>query len=545
MLAHNRMWRDLPAWTGVVALGLLAVAWLLPVNVKSLNPALLREAGRGTRTAAEFAEELLVLDKPGPAALVVEAAQKAGDTGWSKAKAAVRLYQARQPLMTRWGGADVALEPLLKSPAAPELAPAEKSTPVLELLARGGMRESLRLALTDTRLPGVQSLLATGKLTSWQRFVPANRAGGQPLDAVVLLTATLWQGGHLAAPLQREVRTLAEAALATGTPGALEDFYLDVLSLGRRLDWVQLAELLRTATSTDTLAQFAHLARVAPEQTSVIYTAALLVGSTDGVARYLITYGKSGAESLRQALGQGEGAVRQLVRLQAPVAENGAPDIPMTAGFALRYPAAALLVKYGAFLSGAFILLKLLSARLAGPMAPAALRLNSGVLAGLMTLLFLVLSEPFLLKAAAASDYQLKLVLPVLAVGGDLHESPSNPVPTMDTTTLLSIATFAALQIGMYIICLMKIAAIQRQPLPAATRLRLMENEENLFDGGLYIGIAGTASALVLQVLGLIEANLLAAYSSNLFGIVCVALVKIRHVRPCKHRLILEAQAAV
>jgi hypothetical protein len=70
-----------------------------------------------------------------------------------------------------------------------------------------------------------------------------------------------------------------------------------------------------------------------------------------------------------------------------------------------------------------------------------------------------------------------------------------------------------------------------------------MENEENLFDGGLYIGIGGTAAALVFQVLGLIQSNLLAAYSSNLFGIVCVALIKIRNVRPYKRLLILESQA--
>ena len=36
-----------------------------------------------------------------------------------------------------------------------------------------------------------------------------------------------------------------------------------------------------------------------------------------------------------------------------------------------------------------------------------------------------------------------------------------------------------------------------------------------------------------------------AAYSSNLFGITCVALVKIRHVRPFKRQLILEGQAAI
>jgi hypothetical protein len=96
------------------------------------------------------------------------------------------------------------------------------------------------------------------------------------------------------------------------------------------------------------------------------------------------------------------------------------------------------------------------------------------------------------------------------------------------------------MQIGMYVVCLLKISEVDRQPLGAPGKLRLVENEENLFDGGLYLGIAGTATALVLQVLHFIDANLLAAYSSNLFGIICVALVKIRHVRPYKRKLILE-----
>ena len=112
----------------------------------------------------------------------------------------------------------------------------------------------------------------------------------------------------------------------------------------------------------------------------------------------------------------------------------------------------------------------------------------------------------------------------------------------MDSSTLLSIGLFAALQVAMYFACLMKIRDVARQPVSALVKLRLMENEENLFDGGLYVGIGGTAAALVLQVLGVIEPNLLAAYSSNLFGITCVALVKIRHVRPYKRQLILEGQ---
>jgi hypothetical protein len=71
-----------------------------------------------------------------------------------------------------------------------------------------------------------------------------------------------------------------------------------------------------------------------------------------------------------------------------------------------------------------------------------------------------------------------------------------------------------------------------------------MENEENLFDLGLYVGIAGTAAAMVLITLGIAKANLIAAFSSNLFGITCVALVKIVHVRPFKKQLIIDGQVA-
>jgi hypothetical protein len=115
----------------------------------------------------------------------------------------------------------------------------------------------------------------------------------------------------------------------------------------------------------------------------------------------------------------------------------------------------------------------------------------------------------------------------------------------MDLHSLLAIALFGALQVAMYLVCLGKIRSIDALSLPPLVKLRLMENEENLFDGGLYLGIGGTATALVLQVLGLVEPNLLAAYSSNLLGITCVALVKIRHVRPYKTNLILAAQDAI
>ncbi len=529
-------------WLGLGVL-LLLVAWLLPVNVKSLNPALLREAGRDTTTLARFGRDLLDLDRPGPAALVLEAARLIGDPAARDFGAVYEAYALKHRDLMPWGGWDVALEPLLASRNA---ASSADSQPVLNFMVTEQARENLRRYLKVSRLPGVQTLLKTATLGSTKRFVPANRPGGQPLDAVILLSAYLWQSEHLSAGLQRDVRILAEAAVSSGHMGELEDFYLDILTLGKRLNWVQLSELLRTAGNLGTVGQFAHLTRVAPEHLPVIYSAALITRSADGVANYLIAYGQVGAGHLQLALSHGEGAVKQLVQRQVPVTAGAGPEFELGAAFVLRHPELALLIKYVAFLAGIFLLLRAVDLRLFSTVEQALRgafpRMGSGLIAAILTFIFFVFSEPFLLNAAPASDYKIKLTIPVIGTLTTPDATSSTPPTTMDTSTILSIIVFAAIQIGMYIICLLKISEISRQTLPAATRLRLLENEENLFDGGLYIGIAGTATALVLQVLHLIDANLLAAYSSNLFGIVCVALVKIRHVRPCKRQLILEMQ---
>lgn len=536
-----------PAWLAwlVLGVGLLAVAWLLPVNVKSLNPALLREAGRDTPSVAAFSRELLELDKPGPAALVLDAAKSVNDPGAGALGVIFDNFAQRHREMIPWGGWDVALEPLL---AGRNAASSAESTPVLRFMVTQQARENLRQYLTVSRLPGVQTLLKTGALTTTKRFVPAARPGGQPLDAVILLTTYLWQTEHLAPSLQREVRELAETAVMTGQMGTLEDFYLDILTLGKRLNWIQLSDLLRTATSTGTVAQFAHLTRVAPEHLPVIYTAALMTKSADAVARYLIAYGRPGADNLKLALSFGRGAVEQLVQRQVPVTNRSGLEFELGASFALRHPELALFAKYAAFLCGAFLLFRSVDLRMFAGIESALRgafpRMGSGVLAAILTFIFFVFSEPFLLKAAASTDYQIRLIIPVLGQisAGVAPAAKTSTTTTMDISTVLSITTFALLQVAMYVTCLLKISEIDRQVVPSLLKLRLMENEENLFDGGLYVGIAGTATALVLQVLGVIDANLLAAYSSNLFGIVCVALVKIRHVRPYKRKLILESQ---
>ena len=532
----------------LVVAGFVAVfsVWSLPANLKSVSPALLRAAGAGTPTLGAFGRDLVDLEKIGPAALVLTAARVTDDPRAPALAAAIEAFASRQPSLVAWGGWDPFLDPLFNLRAD---SGRRASTPVLTFFNSEKSRAALRASLANTGSLGVQSLLLLRELTATGRFVPASRPGGQPLDALVLLTALLYQGERLAPPLQRELRTLVDTALENKDLGELEPFFLDLLSLSRRLDWTQLSELLRRTASTKTVGQFAQLARVTSDQLPLIYAAALFSDSADRVADYLIQYGRNGLEDVRLALGYGQGAVKQLLEQQLPVNRSAGRALDTISRLTLLHPQLALLLKYLGYVFGAFLVLRGLDRALLLPgelVRPAALlpHMRSGVLAVLFAGLLVVGTEPFLLNAAPPSEYTLHLRLPVLVATSEISPPATvQPTATMDTSTLLSIGLFASLQVAMYLICLMKIREVARQPVPPLVKLRLMENEENLFDGGLYVGIAGTATALVLQVMHVIQPNLLAAYASNLFGIICVALVKIRHVRACKRELILEAQA--
>ncbi len=322
----------------------------------------------------------------------------------------------------------------------------------------------------------------------------------------------------------------------------METFYIDLLSLGKRLNWVQLSELLRTTDSTKTLGEFAHVARLAKDDLPLVYGAALLSNSADKVASYLITYGKPGLEDLKLALRSGQGSVRVLLDQQAPVNKQASLSLGAVAEFSLLNPRLALMLKYLGFFLGAFALFRGLALYFVDAASgEISLRMQSSVLALLCSALLILATEPYLLKTLPPSEFRVKIVMPVLASAASDSPPSTNTTPTtMDNKTILSIAFFAALQVGMYLFCLRKIRSISRQNITPAMKLRLMENEENLFDAGLYIGIGGTAMSLVAQVLGLIQANLLAAYASNLFGIACVALIKIIHVRTYKRQLIIE-----
>src|SRR5438552_18240333 len=113
----------------------------------------------------------------------------------------------------------------------------------------------------------------------------------------------------------------------------------------------------------------------------------------------------------------------------------------------------------------------------------------------------------------------------------------------MNQLSLISLIIFFLIQAAIYIWCLTKLAEIRRQPIAARMKLRLIEDEDLLFDAGLYIGFVGSVLSLILMSIGIGKISMM-AYASTAFGIIFVCVLKIFHVRPLRRQLILESEIA-
>jgi hypothetical protein len=151
----------------------------------------------------------------------------------------------------------------------------------------------------------------------------------------------------------------------------------------------------------------------------------------------------------------------------------------------------------------------------------------------------LLLSEPFLAQVSQKAEYPLRLRLPTLGSMAAIA-APGAKSKLMNEASLLTLLLFFVLQALIYTACLSKLADIRRQKVPAALRLKLLENEDHLFDAGLYLGFCGTIVSLILGMMGIGQFSLMAGYSSTAFGIIFVSVFKIFHLRPYRRQLLLE-----
>lgn len=397
-----------------------------------------------------------------------------------------------------------------------------------------------------------RKVLANRSITNTMLFAPVTSAAGFPFEAAILTTAYLVDQRALAPTLHREVISLTSSTRIE----EIEEFYLNILALAKRFSSAQIASLTAKLPTVAALDAVTRSFQNHPDGQGIIYSAVLANADGESVGAYLRMHPQTGVADLSLGLASGVAPLNQLVASGNPVFRSAVYDEfasdPRLQGLmerllavAIRSPAGALLLKIALLGLGAACLAYAgRFAKITGEnryVVIPRLSLIRRISAALVVfMLLMILGEPYLARGGAEEPERPRVTFSLAALAPPV----SAPQPTsvmIDPQTLLAIVTFLTLQSVIYVICLVKIAEIRKQPVPSAIKLKLLENEENLFDGGLYCGLFGTAASLILLTVGAIKPSLISAYSSTLFGILSVALVKIIHVRPYKRRLILEA----
>ena len=107
----------------------------------------------------------------------------------------------------------------------------------------------------------------------------------------------------------------------------------------------------------------------------------------------------------------------------------------------------------------------------------------------------IAVSEPILFTPALSSEYRVAINLPLASVDSTEPEQNSNTMlanaDSNLTLSIIFIVIFAAIQGYVYYTCITKINEVKNGAGAPKLKLRLLENEDNLFDMGLYLGIAG------------------------------------------------------
>ena len=536
---------------------LLAVCGLgVPAHLRAVDISVLQEAGAQTPGLIEQGLTLVRQNKLGAAQLLLRAAADEGVPDGQGLGAAITNSGAQHPAWLVWGGGDARLARLFASdPALPKSGP----EPFTDFLVREQNRTVVLELLQGSSLPTVQELLRCRALTNTVIFPPSQSASGQALDTAVAVCGLLLEGGHLSDGLSDGLFRLAEQSNRGGNPQRLEQALLDLMSLGRRLNWGQLTEFVGQIPDPETLRLLANLVRRSGGPLPVLFAAVQLSGEPAQVTAYLMSFSQTGPEDLGASLRFGAGGVKELLqrkqrlhyaRFRQWVADHSALGGVLSAAsvFCWRMPWLGLTVKWLLYLAGGFLIAAALhfarpaTSGLERPLQVRGFHVAREMLFALgFLLVVLLLGEPFLAQEAQRVEFPFRLRLPT--VGSAVPAGiPGANRTIMNQLSLLTLSLFFVLQALLYTACLLKLAEIRRQPLPSRIKLKLLENEDHLFDAGLYVGFAGTIISLILVSLGVIQPSLMAAYSATSFGIIFVSVFKIFHLRPLRRKLLLEAE---
>jgi len=519
---------------------MLLCGWLVPMHLRVVDASILRRAGEN---GPSLADRGMALERA------------------HNADAARLILQAAQDQKIRWTGelasslATLSENELL-FPGGPTVTYSTLTTTAVIKLEN---RERVLAYLEATGSPAVHELLRTRDLTNTALFPPSSSASGQAFDAAVSVCGLLMAGNDLSPGLAQTVVERAATARTRVSAQPLEEILMDLLSLGQRLDWGELKSFVSGVDDPKTLALLASQARNVQAQLPTLFAVLALSGRPAEVAAYLNDFSQTGLNDLGASLHFGEGGVNELLRRHQRLYSSSSRQRWTVSGplamffraasdYTLREPWFALSIKWFFYISSGFLL------AMAGhfvwpglteieePLRVRGFHVARELLFALgFLLVVLLLSEPFLAQDSQKAEFAFRVQLPSAVVAA-ANVMPHVKSTLMNPKSLFTLLLFFVLQALIYCACLVKLAEIRRQKVPARVQLKLLENEDHLFDAGLYLGFAGTIVSFILVALKIIEGSLMAAYSSTAFGVIFVSVFKIFNLRPVRRQLLMQAE---
>jgi len=545
------LWFSLCALLGLL---LLLCGWLIPAHLRAVEEPVLRQAGLNSSSLTGRGVTLAHTGQYGSGEMLLRAAQRAKFSDTNELVAALDTEAKKSPVVKLWGATPGTLRNYFPKNPKPT------DTNFTDFVVREENRTKALGTLSKSKQPEVLALIQSRTLTNLTTFAPSGSPGGEAFDTAVAITGILAEQNKITPGLSKDIESAATQANQTGKTEALEQSLLDILSLGQRFNWGQLVTFVERMDGAETLHQQAELARNADEQLPDLFAAVELSGDPKAVAQYLKDFPKTGYADMTAAFPYNANAVRALVRsghrlFASPLRQTAARTEPLAslvaigADYSWRTPEFTLILKWFLIFAGGFFLALALhvgrrpASDLEAPLQVRGFHVARELLFALGFLLVVVLlSEPFLAQQGPAAAMPFRLRIPT---AGSVIQPGNTDLKTsfMDKSRLIPMAVFFVLQGLLYISSIVKLAEIRRQRVGPRVKLRLLENEEHLFDAGLYLGFLGTVCAFILSSISQKHSfDLMVAYSSTAFGILFVSIFKIFHLRPTRRKLLLEAE---
>jgi hypothetical protein len=523
---------------------LLVCGWLVPMHLRAVDASVLQRAGESGPSLVDRGMALEHANNADAARMILQAAENEKIRWTGELASSLATHPESEPLF----------------PGGPTVT---HSTPVTATVIRLENRSRILAYLQSTGSPAVQELLRTRDLTNTALFPPSSSSSGQAFDAAVSVCGLLMAGNNLSPGLAQVIVERSATARTRASAQPLEEILMDLLSLAQRLDWGELKCFVSSVDDPKTLALLTTQARSADAQLPTLFAVVALTQKPDEVSAYLNDFSQTGLKDLGASLHYGQAGVDELLRRHQRLYTPPARPLWAASGpvamfdraasdYALRMPWFALMVKWFFYISGGFLLAAAghfawpRLTEIEEPLRVRGFHVARELLFALgFLLVVLLLSEPFLAQDSQKAEVAFRLRLPS-SVAATASQTPQVKTSLMETsfnsTSLITLLLFFVLQGLIYCACLVKLAEIRRQKVPARVQLKLLENEEHLFDAGLYLGFAGTIVCLILVSLGSIKFSLMAAYSCTACGVIFVSIFKIFSLRTARRQLLMQSE---